>query len=383
MSETATAESPAVASQATPQKAASSRGFKDLVRNAANPNPTPTPSVPQQPNNPNPVSVPKDENKPNSTPQQPEAAPNLGGDPQAGIKLATGGDKEVNMANLRKAKDDAEARATALERQLQETMGRIPADYDQIKADRETLVKEIEKRDITASPRFKEKFDKPIDQQIETMQKTLSMTDVNPADVIAVVKLPESRERNHKLAELTRDMDDISRGKFQTRLAEYDRLQDMRSQEMSNPNAAWQEEQRYRADQQKQQQAQHSSALQSAFTEAEKVITWFKPIEGNDAWNQRVTGIKQKAESFWTGGHSSEELAQLTVAGTMAPLMAEALALAQKQNEELQTQLDAIKGSKPKTQAGSTSSGTGGGSGKYKGHSSFGALMRAGGQAAS
>lgn len=300
------------------------------------------------------------------------------GDPQEGLKAAIAPtDRETNIANLRRGREESDAKVKALEQQLAEVQSRIPSDYEQIKKDRETLISEIEKRDVTASPRFKEKYDKPMEQQANQIKKTLGLTDVNSDDFLAIVQMPESKERNAKLGEMMEPLDRVSSGKVETALSEYDRIRDQRAQDISDPKQAWQENRRDLEDRQKQARQQQATILEGAIEHAEKVVPWFKPIEGNDAWNSRISDTKQKARDFWSGAHSSEELAQLTLAGTMAPLITEALSLAQKENERLNTELSELKSAKPKTAAGTSSSASTGKTGKYGGHGNLGAMIRA------
>lgn len=298
-------------------------------------------------------------------------------DSQAGLKIALSGDKETNMAALRKAREEAETRAKTLEQQLTEAQGRIPTDYEQLKKDRDLLISEIEKRDVTASPRFKEKYDKPMEQQLGQIKKTLSLTEVNSDDFLVVVQMPESKERNAKLGELMEGLDRVSSGKVETALSQFDSIRDQRSQDMADPKASWQESQRDLQEKHKKAQEQQRSILESAITKAETNIPWFKKIDGNETWNKRLDDTKQRARDFWSGAHSTEELAELTLSGTLTPLFVEALGLAGQENERLNNELSELKGAKPKTVAGTSSSASTGTSDKYKGFGNLGAFVRA------
>lgn len=321
--------------------------------------------------------VPPVEKKPDGDQAPPNPVPK--DDAQAGLKPPPN-DKEENLANLRKAREASDARAAALEKQLLETQGKIPTDYEQLRADREMLIKEIEKRDVTASPRFQEKYDKPMAQQTAAIKKTLGLTDVPADQFLEIVALPESKERNAKLGEMMEGLDRISSGKIETALAEHDRIRDMRAQEMVNPDQAWQASQRDNQERMNAAKQQQQQILERSITDAESKIPWFKKIEGNETWNKRVESVKETARNFWNGQHSSEELAQLTIAGALAPMQAEALNLAYQENERLQAELAEIKGAKPSARAGSGGSdgGAGGKKGdKYEGYGSLGSLVRA------
>jgi hypothetical protein len=313
----------------------------------------------------------------NATPADPTKPAVVADDPQAGIKAALSGDKETNMAALRKAREDAEARAKTLEVQLAEAQGRIPTDYEQLKKDRDLLITEIEKRDVTASPRFKEKYDKPMEQQLGQIKKTLSLTDVKPDDFLVVVQMPESKERNAKIGELMEGLDRVSAGKIENALSQFDAIRDQRSQDMLDPKAQWQENQRDILERQTKAKQQQTAVLEGALTKAKTSIPWFKKIDGNETWNNRVDQIEQRSREFWSGGHSPEELAELTVAGTLAPLFSETIGLLSAENEKLNEELAGLRGAKPKTAAGTTASASTTGKGKYEGFGSIGAMVRA------
>ena len=296
---------------------------------------------------------------------------------QDGIKTNLAGDKETNMAALRKAREDAEARATSLEKQLAETQARIPTDYEQLRKDRELLISEIEKRDVTASPRFKEKYDKPMEQQLGQIKKTLTLTDVKPDDFLVVVQMPESKERNAKLGELLEGLDPISSGKVQTALSQYDNIRDQRSADMLDPKASWQENAREMQVRQAQAAEKQKAVIEGAITKAKTQIPWFKPVEGNETWNKKIAETEERARGFWNGGHSPDELAELTMAGTLAPLFSETIALLHSENEKLNDELASLRGSKPKVAAGTSASAPPGGKGKYEGFGNLGAMVRA------
>lgn len=295
--------------------------------------------------------------------KNPPALEPLKGDPTEGFKKSNEGDRETNLANLRKAREESETRAKAAEARAKELEGKIPPDYEQLKKDRDLLIREIEMRDITASPRFKEKYDKPLEQQLGQISKTLKtakLTDVKPEDFTVVVQMPESAERTAKLDELIEGLDRISGGKVLNAISEYDRVRDARAQEVDNPSEAWQAAQRDREQSEIVRLEDNKKSMASALAAAEKNIPWFKEIPENEAWNQKINSVKSRAWNFWEGKHSNDELSQLTLAGSMAPMLVEALTLAGHENDRLNAELSELRGSKPRTNAGS---GAGAGTG--------------------
>lgn len=351
--------------QATTKRETEQARRTGLTQPKTGPSPEPTPGTVPEP-------------KPGAeTPGTPPPATPKADDPQAGLKTTITTDKETNMAALRKAREEAEARAQTLERQLAETQAKIPQDYEQLRKERELLISEIEKRDVTASPRFKEKFDKPMEQQLGQIKKTLGLTEVNPEEFLVLVQMPESKERNAKIGEMMEGLDRVSAGKVETALSQYDSIRDQRTQDIADPRASWQESQRDIQERQRTAQESQKAILESAIAAAERDIPWFKPIEGNDVWNKRLADIKQRARDFWSGAHSSEELAQLTMAGTLTPLFAESITLLSKENERLNEELAGLKGAKPRNAAGKTAGAEAAGKGKYEGFGSIGALVRA------
>lgn len=285
----------------------------------------------------------------------------LKGDPSEGFskQIEKVADKETNLANLRKKAEEAEVRATQLEARAKELEGKVPLDYDQIKADRETLIKEIERVNVEKSPRFQEKYDKPIQATLTTIRKTLANTDSNPDEFSQIVQMPESKERTKKLSEMLEGLDRVSEGKVTTAIAEFDRLREGRQSEIANPSQTFQQIQQENELRSKQQKESSAKLMQDTIKNARDKIAWFKPIEGNEAWNQKIDNIEKRSWSFWTENHPPEQLAELTLAGAMAPVYAEALAHSYKEVERLQEELAQYKQATPANGAGnSTSTGT-------------------------
>lgn len=287
------------------------------------------------------------------------AKPLIEGDPDAGIKAAVRtNDKETNLANLRKKAEDAERRAIELETKLRETESRIPADYDQVRKEREELMTALERTNIEESPRFKDKYDKPQQSLISSIKKTLSNTEANADEFAQLVQLPESRERTKALSDAIEGLDRISQGKISAAVQDFDQLRDARSEELKAPHATYQTMRQEQENVSRKQREENSKVMDQTLEHARSAFPWFKPIEGNDAWNARVSEVERQAKSFWTESHSPAELAQVTIAGTMAPMLTQALTIAQKENDRLNEELEQYRTGTPKTGAGAGTSET-------------------------
>lgn len=293
------------------------------------------------------------------------------GDPSEGLKAAAKpNDRDTNLANLRKAKEDAERKNVELETRLRETEARIPSDYDQVKKDRETLEQALERHNVEESTRFKEKYTKPSEQLIASIKKTLAVTEADGDSFATLVQMPESKDRTAKLSEAIEGLDRISQGKIATAVSNYDQLRDQRAAELQNPQNAFQEVVKEQQQKTEKQKADNARVMEDTLQEAQKVLPWFKPIEGNDAWNQRLEKIQNQAREFWTKGSTPQNLAAVTLAGTTAPMLMEALEISRQENEKLNEELAQFRESTPKT-------GAGGAEAKPKGEAKAGGALAA------
>lgn len=290
------------------------------------------------------------------TPAVQKEAPKVEGDPSAGLKEAISkkSDPSENLAALRKKWEDAESRAQELERKARELESKVPTDYEKLKNDLEYTTKELEKVHLQASPRFKEKYEKPMTQALDSIKKTLNATDVDVKRFMDLVQQPESKDRNAALSDLTENLDKISFGKITTAMAQYESLRDSREAELSNPDDTYQkirQEQELTAQQKRSEQVR---VMENVLGNATKQVPWFKPIEGQEAWNQRITDVQSRAKSYWNpeSPHTMEELADVTFKGSIYPLMQEALQLAHAETERLNAELAELRGSTPGTKVG-------------------------------
>lgn len=274
-------------------------------------------------------------------------------DPDAGLKaLVKPSDKETNMANLRQGKEAAEKRAAELETLLRETEGKIPKDYEQVLKDREDLMRVVESERIEKSPRFQEKYDKPIQTALSSIAKTLANTDADPNQIVAIINQPDSKERTKALAEALDGLDRISSGKIAAQLVNIDSLRDARASELSNPRETFSQQKQEQEKQSRVQKEQSNQIIEKTIEKFSQ-LPILKPIEGNEAWNAQVESVKANARNYWMAGHTVEDMAEVTMAGAMAPLLSKALDFAKAENDRLNAELEEFRAATPAMRAAS------------------------------
>lgn len=276
------------------------------------------------------------------------------GDPDAGLKTAAKpNDKETNLRALAKKAEDAEKRAQDLETRLRETEARIPQDYDQVKKDREDLMTALERTNIEESPRFKEKYDKPQQTLITQIKKTLLTTEANPDEIAALVAMPESKERTKALNEALEGLDRISQGRVAAAVSDFDSIRDARAAELGSPRETFQKMRQDQENASRTQRENNAKVMDNTIQKARTAFPWFKEIDGNDAWNAKVSEVQSLAKSYWNDSHTPEQLAEVTIAGVMAPMFTKALELARAENEKLNAELAQYRDATPGTKVGS------------------------------
>lgn len=267
--------------------------------------------------------------------------------------------KEESLAELRKSLETERALRLQREKDLESVKSQVPSDYEQIKKDRETLVEEIERVKIEASPRFKEKYDKPLNELAESIRRDVQSAEVKSDDIIDLINKPSSKERNTELSKLIDGMDRITAGKVTNTIARIEELRDARNQELLKPSQTFAQMQQEAKAQQEAQRQNYISALDSVLEKAKKDFLAEK--EGNTEWNNRVSAISDTAKKFWLGTDNKlEDLAQLTLDGASLPVYKEALEISRAQIEELSAQLAELRGATPSNGAASSSSSAGG-----------------------
>jgi len=264
-------------------------------------------------------------------------------------------DKEINFERLRKLAEEKSKKLEETEKLLKDLQNQVHPDYDEIKKVNDELIKEIEKTNLERSPRFKDKYDKPLEKTLGTIKKTLSNTDVIADDIINIIKQPDSKERTQKLAEALDEMDKLSQGKVTKAIADFDDIRAQRQSELESPTNAYQQYKNEEAFNEKQSREQDILLINKTLENAEKTIEWFKE-NGNEEWDNLIKTARHQAKSMWTEKQPKEALADATFKASLTPIYEATISRQFAQIEALNKQLAELRATTPKNSAGISNS---------------------------
>jgi hypothetical protein len=227
------------------------------------------PVTPAEPDKP---AEAKDEKPPEIPPVVPPAKPN---------------DKEHNMAELRKSREAAEARAKAVEEERDKLRAEfeafktqapeLPEDVKTRLTKAEQLEKELQEQrstirqlDLSRDPEFQAKYNQPITDRIGVMGKTALAAGVSEADWKNAV----ANWNEDQFAEWSESMTPIQRVKFTAAWTGAVDLYQQQQQELKNADQAYQELQKKRqTDAEAQQKQYFASNEQLARSVMSEILT--------------------------------------------------------------------------------------------------------------
>lgn len=270
------------------------------------------------------------------------------------------GDKEQNLANLRKLKEASDARATDLEKQLAQAKASVPSDYEtlkqehtKLKADNDVMAAELKRTNLSALPEFKEKYDNRLKGATDTIGRILSNTDAagSIVQVLELVNAPESATRNNELATIVGGLDEVSKAKLIGAVGEFDRIREQRTNELANPDVPLKLNQEQQVQLQKQRDKQLEQTMVETFEEAAKEFPWMKKGD-NEKLNGFVQDIQDEAMAIWMRPSSVSHQAKFAMRAAMAPALLNANVEAVKQISILSSELAKLRGATPTPKPG-------------------------------
>lgn len=199
-------------------------------------------------------------------------------------------DKETNLANLRKAREAAEAKAKAIEEERDRLRAEfeafktktpeLPEDVktqlskaEELEKEREELRRQLRQTDLARDPEFIEKYNKPITERIGVMGQTALAAGITETDWKNAV----ANWNEEQFAEWSEQMSPVQRVKFNAAWTAAVDLYQQQQSELKNADTAYQEMQKRRQSeaeaQQKQYFTQNEQLARSILTETIKPET--------------------------------------------------------------------------------------------------------------
>lgn len=107
-----------------------------------------------------------------------------------------------------KALRDTRAELEAARKELEDTRGKIPADYEDIRKANEEYTRERQARDVTARPEFQESIVQPIRKNFESLHKLGETLKVDKYRLDAAIDEPDELKRGAMFHQLLSDLDE-------------------------------------------------------------------------------------------------------------------------------------------------------------------------------
>jgi hypothetical protein len=263
-------------------------------------------------------------------------------------------DKEQNFAALRKAREEADKRAVEAEKRAKEFEAKIPTDYETLKAERAKLseehallTSELKKYSVQSTPEFKQKYDSPMQNAAQQIEKSV-LVDGGKADkMLSLLKQPESKERNESLSELMEELSPLSKTKVANAVADYDRLRELRENEIENPDQTLKLNQEAQMKARVEQQKIVAREIENVIEDATKEFTWLKKGQ-NAELDVAIDELNEEARAIWLKPSSTQQQAQVAFKAALTPRLFKWLKGATDQIETLNAELAKARGSSPK-----------------------------------
>lgn len=260
-------------------------------------------------------------------------------------------DKDTNLANLRK-------KSEALERERDEWKSKAekpepPEDYVRLKEEHALMQSALKKYNLAETPEFKNKYDAKLEGSKKTLQHVLSKTDVSPAEFIALVESPDSKERRQQISEITGTMDDLSKNLIHSQIAAYDSVRMERESELAQPDQSLIQITERQRQQQEARRIEQEGVIDNVWAMAEKEVPWLAISDDtSEEMRQEVQQIRDLATEVWKKPVGPEKQAALVLAGAMMPFHQKIISGLQEEVQKLNSQLAQSRSGTPSTAVG-------------------------------
>lgn len=278
------------------------------------------------------------------------------------------GTKEFNFAELRKSKEAAEAELKTYRERFGTLDSPKPVkEFEERLTAAETRAKELEERlaqiRFEESPRFKQQYLEPINTAYRNAVQAateFAETDAEKQGVVKLIRHAVELQGKARVAAL-QQLGQTEAATLAPYLAEVDRAVMARDQALEQYKGRAKEFETEQAVAQEQQLRQIRTSLSNAALEKVRAEGHFifAPVPGNEEWNQFVAKQVQQFQQLVhdaTPQVQTEALA-LSVA---APIYQELYLTTKAQLAQVQSQLDALRGARPRN-PGATPPASGGG----------------------
>lgn len=225
---------------------------------------------------------------------------------------------------------------------------------DELKAEKEKLIAQIEAIDLERSPRFSEHFNKAFQSSLARVKEAVGDGLASQAE--SVVQLPPSKWRKEKLNEIRENLSGIDQGQFDIAIAEWDRATAEKGEALSKSRENYSKLKTVEAEDRKREEAMQlatvartvDSAIQSA-----RAYKAFQPIENDHDHNAAVKLNEERIGKFFRMELPVGEIAAMPIiAAEGRRLMEKEIPALQAKIAELTEALTQAKASNPGLKGG-------------------------------
>lgn len=250
-----------------------------------------------------------------------------------------------------------------------------PKELEDLKKRVAELDEQLEKRALLDHPKFKAAFDNKIEAWIDVAKKYVGQE--KAGEVAALLRLPDSTERNNKIDELAEGIEaSLTKTKFLNLVNEIDKVAADREEKVTqwkeNKRLLDEQEARERAKQNEQNgQRQRQTAEQlnniwndttQRLTSKESELEWYQKIDGNENWNKQVDERLRHVRALAEEDMPPDKMYELSALALAAPMYRRMFLDERSRNMKLTGEIDSLKGAQPNPGAGGSGGGDDSGS---------------------
>jgi hypothetical protein len=257
-----------------------------------------------------------------------------------------------NFKKIKEDRDNARSEIENLKKELESVKADTSSgDLDRIKAERDQLSDELKVASIERHPEFRKKYEERAGQ-IVTQAKELVGVGMDEK-ITQLLFMAESEGRTEQLDDVFSEVGVSKQARLAGLIAEMDKLQTDRIEELNNANATYDSLQEQGNAELKERLDMTNKTFDEVAQRASN-LEMYRTKDGDDEWNSEVNSRMNVARSIFTGASNQEDLALASLWAAAGPSYREAYGAQLEVNRRLQAQIKDLTGANPTMQPQST-----------------------------
>lgn len=257
---------------------------------------------------------------------------------------------------LSKERDELKKRLSELEPEYKalKEKPQLPADYEQLKKERDAYDEQLKLLNVERHPKFKAYYEGKTNTVIESAKRIVGKDKAN--DVERILKMPDGDFKDTQLEELISDLSPIKQSQVGAAINELSRIESERQGEIANAKANYE---KVMADQQGQAQSAYKQAEQlvdsviKELSEGDKAMPFLQSRKDDENWNKDVQQRLELTKRISLGGTKDpKDFVKIIANGLGLPVVLTQLDTALSRIAELEAQNASLSAAQPKTGEG-------------------------------